>query len=65
MPFLIEYSRCWRLKSWDGFAIPKPFSRVTVTLLPLIRVPPDLSQQAFERIRAGVEAAMIERMVMR
>jgi lysophospholipid acyltransferase (LPLAT)-like uncharacterized protein len=65
MPFLIEYSRYWRLKSWDGFAIPKPFSHVTVTLLPLITVPPDLSQQGFECLRAGIEAAMVERMVMR
>lgn len=23
-------SRVWRLKSWDGFEIPKPFSRITV-----------------------------------
>ena len=64
MPFLIEYSRCWRLKAWDGVAIPKPFSRVTVTLLPLVTVPPDLSPQAFECVRARVEAAMVERMVM-
>ena len=65
MPFLIEYSSCWRLKSWDGFAIPKPFSRVTVTLLPLLTVPPDLSDQPFERLRAGVEAAMVQRLAMR
>jgi lysophospholipid acyltransferase (LPLAT)-like uncharacterized protein len=65
MPFLIEYSSYWRLKSWDGFAIPKPFSQVTVTLLPLITVPPDLSPEAFERTRAGIEATMVERMVMR
>ncbi|MBW0001778.1 MAG: lysophospholipid acyltransferase family protein [Verrucomicrobia bacterium] len=65
MPFLIEYSRYWRLKSWDGFAIPKPFSQVTVTLLPMVTVPPDLSEQAFERARAGIETAMVERMVMR
>ena len=24
----VGYSRCWRLKSWDGFFLPKPFSRV-------------------------------------
>jgi lysophospholipid acyltransferase (LPLAT)-like uncharacterized protein len=23
-------SRAWRLKSWDGFEIPKPFARITV-----------------------------------
>jgi lysophospholipid acyltransferase (LPLAT)-like uncharacterized protein len=22
--------RCWRLRSWDGFMIPKPFARITI-----------------------------------
>jgi lysophospholipid acyltransferase (LPLAT)-like uncharacterized protein len=65
MPFLIEYSSCWRLKSWDGFAIPKPFSRVMVTLLPLVTVPSNLSGEGFESARAAIEATMVERMVMR
>jgi lysophospholipid acyltransferase (LPLAT)-like uncharacterized protein len=26
----VAASRAWRLKSWDGFMIPKPFARVTV-----------------------------------
>jgi lysophospholipid acyltransferase (LPLAT)-like uncharacterized protein len=26
----IAASRAWRLRSWDGFMIPKPFARVTV-----------------------------------
>lgn len=28
----IRYRSAWRLKSWDRFEIPKPFSRVNVTL---------------------------------
>lgn len=34
--FGVEYSRAWRLKSWDRFYIPWPFSRVTLrcTILP-------------------------------
>jgi lysophospholipid acyltransferase (LPLAT)-like uncharacterized protein len=32
MPVRVEVSRCWRLKSWDRFQIPKPFARVTITL---------------------------------
>jgi lysophospholipid acyltransferase (LPLAT)-like uncharacterized protein len=35
MPVRVEVSRAWRLKSWDRFQIPKPFARVTVTLMPL------------------------------
>jgi lysophospholipid acyltransferase (LPLAT)-like uncharacterized protein len=26
----VSPSRCWRLKSWDGFMIPKPFARVRI-----------------------------------
>ncbi len=33
MPVRVEYSRKWQLKSWDRFQIPKPFARVTVTVL--------------------------------
>ena len=28
----VDYDRYWELKSWDGFRIPKPFSKVVVTL---------------------------------
>jgi len=28
----IRCSRSWKLRSWDGFEIPAPFSRVTITL---------------------------------
>ncbi len=28
--FELMAERCWRLASWDGFVIPKPFSRVRV-----------------------------------
>ncbi|MBV9488338.1 MAG: lysophospholipid acyltransferase family protein [Verrucomicrobia bacterium] len=65
MPLLVEYSAYWRLKSWDGFAIPKPLARVTVTVLPFITVPPDLSDEGFEQLRAATEQAMVERMKMR
>ncbi len=29
LPISFEYSSAWRLKSWDRFFIPKPFSKVT------------------------------------
>lgn len=37
MPVRVEASSKWRLKSWDRFQIPKPFARVTITLLPFER----------------------------
>jgi lysophospholipid acyltransferase (LPLAT)-like uncharacterized protein len=30
LPIVAVADRAWRLKSWDGFMIPKPFARVTV-----------------------------------
>jgi lysophospholipid acyltransferase (LPLAT)-like uncharacterized protein len=34
LPVQVEYSRKWRLRSWDRFQIPRPFARITVTVLP-------------------------------
>jgi lysophospholipid acyltransferase (LPLAT)-like uncharacterized protein len=65
MPLLVEYSAFWRFKSWDGFAVPKPFSKVTVTTLPLIDIEPSETDAAFEEKRKRVELRMSERMVMR
>jgi len=30
MPVFVRYSRAWKLKTWDGFRIPKPFSTIEV-----------------------------------
>ncbi len=32
LPVNVEYSSVWRLGSWDGFIIPKPFAKIEVTL---------------------------------
>lgn len=34
IPIVAVASRVWRLKSWDGFIIPKPFARITVSYGP-------------------------------
>lgn len=51
LPVSVHYTKFWRLKSWDGFMIPKPFSRVDVTLLPLETVRPTESADAFDAER--------------
>jgi lysophospholipid acyltransferase (LPLAT)-like uncharacterized protein len=65
MPLLIEYSACWRLKSWDGFAIPKPFSKVEVTIMPFIEVSESAREENFESERLRIESIMTERLRMR
>jgi lysophospholipid acyltransferase (LPLAT)-like uncharacterized protein len=62
MPIHIEYSSCWRLKSWDAFMIPKPFSKVVVTLMSFIDLDPSDSEEAFEAQRLQVEQIMSERL---
>lgn len=32
LPMNLEYSNCWRLKSWDGFIVPRPFAKVRVLI---------------------------------
>jgi lysophospholipid acyltransferase (LPLAT)-like uncharacterized protein len=64
MPLLFEFTSCWRLKSWDGFAIPKPFSRIDLTILPLVQVSPTKNQEDFEKERQRIEKIMRERLSM-
>lgn len=46
VPARISYSSYWRIrKAWDGFVIPKPFSRVVVHLAKCIEVPADLTPE--------------------
>jgi lysophospholipid acyltransferase (LPLAT)-like uncharacterized protein len=65
MPLLIEYTSYWRLKSWDGFAIPKPFSKVEVTIMPFIEVASTIGDGKFETERLRVQTIMTERLKMR
>jgi lysophospholipid acyltransferase (LPLAT)-like uncharacterized protein len=58
LPMIVSYSRYWQLKSWDAFQIPKPFSRVDVTLLPLETIPETDTAEAFEAQRARPEKIM-------
>ena len=39
VPFTFEAEKCWRLKSWDRFIIPKPFSRAVFVYGEPIRIP--------------------------
>jgi len=58
MPINVEYSGYWQLKSWDGFMIPKPFSRATITLAPLYTVAKTDRAETFEAERARLEQAL-------
>jgi lysophospholipid acyltransferase (LPLAT)-like uncharacterized protein len=56
LPVAAASRRCWRLRSWDGFRVPKPFARVIVAYGAPIPVAADLDRDALERLRLVVEA---------
>lgn len=46
VPARVSYSSYWRIKkAWDGFVIPKPFSRVVVHLAKPLYVPSELTPE--------------------
>ncbi len=58
IPIHARFGRCLRLKTWDGFTIPMPFSRVEVTLDPELRFVEASSEAAFEEQREKMESVL-------
>ncbi len=54
----VEYSSSWRLKSWDQFRIPKPFSAVTVFFDPIVKLHATEDEAEFEAERHRLEQIM-------
>jgi lysophospholipid acyltransferase (LPLAT)-like uncharacterized protein len=60
VPMCAAAKSAWRLKSWDSFMIPKPFTRVTVTYGPPIRIDSDAARKAAEAnntLQLAIDAA--------
>jgi lysophospholipid acyltransferase (LPLAT)-like uncharacterized protein len=51
----LGYDRPWRLRSWDRFAIPRPFSRARGVVGPEVLIPRNLDRDQLELRRQGVE----------
>jgi lysophospholipid acyltransferase (LPLAT)-like uncharacterized protein len=60
IPIHIRYRAAWRLKTWDRFVIPKPFSRVSVVFDKPHRIPPDLDDAGFENARLALEKCLVD-----
>ena len=54
-PVHAKFTRCLRMQTWDGFVIPLPFSKVSVTVDDPIHVPRELNDKEFEAARSRVE----------
>jgi len=64
-PINIEYSSCWRARSWDKFILPRPFSKTRVIFGPLLRVVPTDTEEEFEAERRRLQNAMMALVEMR
>ncbi len=53
----IRYHSCWRMQSWDRFALPVPFSKVEVTLL---REPKATEGETDEAVASRLQARLNE-----
>jgi hypothetical protein len=57
LPTVAHVDRYWKLRTWDGFMIPKPFARVTVSYGDPVRV------RAASPREAAEEAPAIEKLM--
>jgi len=65
LPLNMEYSRCWRLKSWDRFILPRPFSKVRIVLGQAYHVRSTSTPDEFETERLRLQDAMMALVEMR
>jgi len=59
VPVNMEYSSCWRAKSWDRFIIPTPFSKVRVIIGQPQEIRSTSSDKEFERERLRLQNLMM------
>jgi lysophospholipid acyltransferase (LPLAT)-like uncharacterized protein len=59
VPAGMAFRRPWRLRTWDRFALPRPWSRATCVTAEPICVPPDADREQLEEYRRRVEEAML------
>ena len=59
VPIHMEYSSCWRLKSWDRFAVPRPFATLRAILGAPIHIAPLDRPEEFEAEQLRLQNAMM------
>ncbi len=58
MPFYIAVEKGWKLKSWDSFVIPRPFSRAHVRVGRFIYVPRETTSEQSQVLHAEMQAGL-------
>jgi lysophospholipid acyltransferase (LPLAT)-like uncharacterized protein len=65
LPVNMEYSSCWRIKSWDRFIVPRPFAKIRVIIGAPHCVRSTTTPKEFETERLGLQNAMMALVEMR
>ncbi|MBJ7326601.1 MAG: lysophospholipid acyltransferase family protein [Chthoniobacterales bacterium] len=58
IPVHAKFGRRWQLRTWDGFCLPQPFSRLEVKADKPIHLPVGLSEEEFEQERLKIESVL-------
>jgi lysophospholipid acyltransferase (LPLAT)-like uncharacterized protein len=53
------FSRAWRARSWDRFALPRPWSTINLVATPVLRVPASLDRDGLECYRRLLEESLL------
>ena len=60
VPLGIGFDCPWRAKTWDRFAVPKPFSRARMVMGPRIQVPPSIKKEQIISELENIQQIMSE-----
>jgi len=58
LPFHLEASAAWTMRSWDRTQIPKPFSTVTLVVGAPLEVPRDATAAVLDDVRGQLESRL-------
>ena len=60
VPIHVRFGAAWRLKTWDRFVIPLPFSWVQVTFCKPVHYERGMEAEAFEEARQKLEVLLVD-----
>ena len=58
IPHAFVVHPAWRLRSWDRFALPKPFARIVSAFGPPVAAPDESTPEAVESTRSQIEGEL-------
>lgn len=58
VPVAVAANRCWRVKTWDSYMIPKPFAKCVLLFGDSMKVAQDADSVAMDHVRLQLENAI-------